>query len=142
VDAAGDALDLEDVDRQVSAEHEEALLEEFRRQRKRRGTVFDALEWAATMDIRQLVDYEPETARDNKPMTQAQARRLEKAGFLLESVAGFGHAEKIVQLLDERIAKGLATFKQVHWLRRYGHADAMNVGFNEAKKLLDRYFGN
>lgn len=142
VDAAGAVLDLEDVDHQVSLEHEEALLEEFRRQRKRRGTVFDALEWAATMDVRSLIEYEPETARDRRPMTGKQATRLEKAGFLLETVQDYGHADRIIKLLDLRIELGLATFKQVHWLRRYGHKGAMQVGFEEAKKLLDRYFGN
>lgn len=142
VDQAGEELDLEDVDQAVSLEHEEALLEEFKK-RRGKGTVFDALDWAATMDLRELIDYEPETARDNKPITEYQARRLEKAGFLLESVGGRGHAERLVSMLDERIERRLASFKQVHWLMRFGHsrASALATGFDEASKLLDRYFG-
>jgi len=143
IDKLGAEVDLEWADGEVAREHEEALIEEFRKKsRKRKGTVFDALEWAANMDIRTLVDFEPETARDLQPITEKQRNRLEKAGFLIESVKGFGHAEKIVEVLNQRMMAGLATFKQVHWLRRFGHQNAMNVKFEEASKLLDRYFGS
>jgi superfamily II DNA or RNA helicase len=141
IDSMGGEVDLEWADGEAARDHEQKLIDEFKAKQKRKGTVFDALEWAANMDIRSLVDWEPETSRDLKPATEKQIARLEKAGFLLESVKGFGHAEKIIRVLDDRIRAGLASFKQVHWLRRFGHADAMNIGFEEAKKLLGREFG-
>jgi superfamily II DNA or RNA helicase len=133
--------DLELLDSEVAAEHERNLRAEFDANRARRGTIFDALEWAANMDIRDLIDFEPETAKDTRPVTEYQQRRLLKAGFALASVTGFGHAERIIAHLDERIRLKLATFKQVHYLRRFGHPDPMRVGFQEASQLLDGYFG-
>jgi superfamily II DNA or RNA helicase len=132
--------DLEDADSQVAAEHERNLIAAFDSKKKRKGTVFDALEWAATMDVRALIDWRPETALDLKPVTEKQAAVLERAGFLLETVSGFGHAHAIISVIFDRMNRGLATFKQVHWLRKFGHHDAMNIPFAEASKLLDRYF--
>lgn len=137
---AGDQVDLQLADSEVAAEHEANLIKAFAANKKKKGTVFDALEWAATMDLRSLIDYVPETRRDTKPVTAGQAAMLEKCGFLLDTIKDFGHASAIIEIIIDRTKKGLASFKQVHWLRRYGHADAMSIGFDEASKLLDRYF--
>jgi superfamily II DNA or RNA helicase len=136
-----EASDLELLDSEVAAEHEKNLQAQFDANRARRGTIFDALEWAANMDIRDLIDFEPETARDTRPLTEYQINRLQKAGFALGSVTGYGHAAKIIAALNERIARKLCTFKQVHYLRKFGHPNPMNVGFQEAIQLLDGYFG-
>jgi superfamily II DNA or RNA helicase len=140
IDGLGEEVDLEWADDEVAREIENTLVKEFARKKKKRGTLFDALEWAANMDIRELVDWEPETARDLQPITDRQEKRLERMGFLLASVKGFGHAERIIEIANQRIKDGLASFKQVHWLRRFGVVDAWNVNFVEASKLLDRFF--
>lgn len=132
--------DLQEVDSEVAREKEEMLIKEFQRAKKRSGEYFDALEWAATMGQRELVDYEPETAFDAQPITEYQRKRLEKAGFVLETVRDFMHAEKIVKVLDKRIRSGLCTFKQAHWLRRFGVPDATEKTFAEASLLLNKCF--
>jgi superfamily II DNA or RNA helicase len=135
-------LDLQVADSEVAREIEEALINEFNRSRKRKGEYFDALEWAATMGQRELIDYEPETAYDAQPMTEQQKTRLQRAGFVVESVKGYAHAAQIINVLNQRMKKKLATFKQVHYLRRFGVKDALNVGFEEASQILSIKFAD
>jgi superfamily II DNA or RNA helicase len=142
--AAKAQLDLMDVEAEASLEHERELLEQFEKaaKRKARGTYFDALEWAAMLRIPNLIDWEPETEEDLEEMTKGQASRLTKAGFVVGTVRGRRHAEKIIEVLDGRMRAGLATFKQVHWLRKFGVDDAMEKTKDEATAILDQHFGS
>jgi type I site-specific restriction endonuclease len=142
--AAKAQLDLMDVEAEASLEHERELLEQFEKAAKRmaRGTYFDALEWAAMLRIPNLIDWEPETEEDLEEMTKGQASRLTKAGFVVGTVRGRRHAEKIIEVLDGRMRAGLATFKQVHWLRKFGVDDAMEKTKDEATAILDQHFGS
>jgi type I site-specific restriction endonuclease len=142
--AAKAQLDLMDVEAEASLEHERELLEQFEKaaKRKARGTYFDALEWAAMLRIPNLIDWEPETEEDLEEMTKGQASRLTKAGFVVGTVRGRRHAEKIIEVLDGRMRAGLATFKQVHWLRKFGVDDAMEKTKDEATAILDEHFGS
>jgi hypothetical protein len=36
---------------------------------------------------------------------------------------------------------GLATYRQLRYLIRFGHKNPLNVSFEEASAFLDRYFG-
>ena len=88
---AVEPTDLAILDRDVTAEREENLRKQFERNKNRPGRIFDASEWAAQWaahdySLRGLLDYEPETAADARPLTAYQIGWLEKARFDLNSV--------------------------------------------------------
>jgi hypothetical protein len=87
------------------------------------------------------MDYEPETARDAAPLDDKQVTRLTRAGFSIETVRGYGHAVKLIAMLEARRARGLCTVRQANALKKFGHADPMNVPFATASTLLDQLFG-
>jgi superfamily II DNA or RNA helicase len=139
-------MDLELLDSKVAAQREETLRRSFEANKNKRGRVFDALEWATQWagrdgSIRDLLDYVAETARDLLPITPYQAKRLEKAKFDLSTVKGYGHAAKIVDMLDSRRARGLCTIAQANALAKFGHPDPMGETFIAATPMLDRLFG-
>lgn len=138
--------DLELLDRDVAAERERNLRAALESNKGKRGRIFDALEWATQWagrdgSVRELLDYCAETARDLLPISAYQAKRLEKAKFDLGSVKGYGHAQKIIDMLDDRRRRGLCTISQANALGKFGHPDPMNETFIEAGPMLDRLFG-
>jgi superfamily II DNA or RNA helicase len=138
--------DLALLDTDVAAKREEALRRQLEANKGKRGRVFDALEWATQWagrdgSVRELLDYVAETARDMLPVTAYQQKRLEKAKFDLETVKGYGHAAKLIEMLDSRRARGLCTIAQANALAKFGHPDPMSETFIAATPMLDRLFG-
>ena len=146
-------MDLEQADLDVAKEQEKRMLDRLRSRKKRRGEYFDALEWAVNMANRDLIEFEPMGEADKRKPSESQMQRLVKAGFVPESIQGRTHAEKILAVLDERKAKGLATLKQVEWVRRAveefpdnplfaGITNPEQTSFRDAGMILDHYFKN
>lgn len=134
-----DYADLEFVDSEVAREREEDLANALKAKRGR-GQYFDAAEYAARIQDQEMMDYEPMTSNESQPPTKAQTERLEKAGFVMETIKGRAHADMIISKLDDRRQRGLATLKQVYWLERFNIPNADNVTFNEASHILDEKF--
>jgi superfamily II DNA or RNA helicase len=138
--------DLELLDNEVAQNREANLKRELEANKHKRGRIFDALEWATQWagkdgSIRDLLDYVAETARDLLPITPYQTARLEKAKFDIASVKGYGHAVKIIEMLDARRRRGLCTIAQANALAKFGHPDPMGETFLAAGPMLDRLFG-
>ena len=146
IESAFEPTDLELLDSDVAAKREETLRRQLESNKNKPGRVFDALEWATQWagrdgSLRDLLDYVAETAKDLLPISAYQAKRLEKARFDLGTVKGYGHAEKIIEMLDRRRARGLCTIAQANALAKFGHPDPMNETFIAASPMLDRLFG-
>jgi superfamily II DNA or RNA helicase len=138
--------DLIELDNDVAAKREEALRRQLEANKGRTGRIFDALEWAAQWagregSLRGLLDYAAETARDLLPLSPYQLARLTKAKFDIETVKGYGHAKKLIEMLDDRRRRGLCTIAQANALMKFGHPDPMNETFAAASPMLDRLFG-
>lgn len=139
----GKTLELLATDEEAAHVIEEALVRQFAAaaKKKKKHQYFDALEWAANMGVRELVEYESPDA-ETEPPTKGQISELKKAGFVLETVKGRDHADKILAVVRARREAGLASFKQVHWLRIKGYRDSENWTREHASKVLASEFGN
>jgi type I site-specific restriction endonuclease len=133
--------DLMDVESEVSRDAELSLIAQFSK-KKRKGEYFDAVEWAANMHVRELWDYEPEGRYASQPITESQRAQLSKAGFVPESVKGREHADKIMAVVKARREGGLASFKQVHWLNKFGVPNADTCTQEQARHHLDHFFNS
>jgi len=146
IEGTFEPTDLALLDSDVAAKREATLRDALAAQKGKRGRIFDALEWATQWagrdgSVRELLDYCAETAKDLLPISTYQAKRLEKAKFDLGTVKGYGHAEKIIEMLDDRRRRGLCTIAQANALQKFGHPDPMGETFLAAGPMLDRLFG-
>jgi hypothetical protein len=65
---------------------------------------------------------------------------LLRCAINLAGIRNEGHASAVIDKLCARRANGLATFKQVRALRRFGVEKAHLVTFGAATRMLDEFF--
>lgn len=78
---------------------------------------------------------------NNTPPSQAQLDALKRAGMTDQELRELTNrsAKAALKALGERRAKGLATLKQLHHLRKFGVTDP-NIMFGRASEVLDYCF--
>ena len=145
-DAAGAPVDIETAEKraaeEIVAEREEALAAELAAQRRKKSRLVDPLQYAMSIDARDLVDYVPAFGWASQDPSQDQRERLEKLGIKADSVRSQGEAEMLLERLSERKAKGLATPKQIKQLEMRGFRNVGTWSFDQARKLIDRIAAN
>ena len=127
----------EDVEEQRFKKVQDALKANSRRQA---GTI-DAVELCMSIGAVELMDYEPMSARDARPITEGQKAALERAGFDTSSIATLGHASAILDRLAVRRMEGLATPKQVRLLAKLHHPKPECATFAEAGEWIGLHMG-
>jgi len=139
--AAGGEVDLLDAEEQAQEERQSKLEEKVRSAARRKARTIDAIEFCLSLRAAELADYEPECSWEAKPPSDRQLEALAKAGFDTDCVTCRGHASKILDLLFARREHGLATPKQLSWLRKFGHPQPELATFEEAQAFLSEHFG-
>ena len=144
--AAGEAQDIEEAEKRASeeviAEREEALAAELAAQRRKKSRLVDPLQYAMSIDARELVDYIPAFGWASQDPSQEQRERLEKLGIRADNVRSQGEADLLLEKLSDRKAKGLATPKQIKQLEMRGFRNVGMWSFDQARKLIDRIAAN
>lgn len=138
-------LDLRELkemaEREIEADLVKAMMEaQAARPDRAKREYFNAFQWAANLELPDLTDYEPETPAEAVPVKKGLMTKLKEAGFIPETITCQGHAERIWKVIQARRDAGLASFKQVYWLRRKGYRDPMNYTREEAGNILTREF--
>lgn len=105
-----------------------------------KGEYFNALAWAANLNLPELIDYQPETDAEAAPVPDRLAKKLKAAGFIGDSVACAGQAERILAALKARKEAGLASPRQVFWLRKWGYPEPEKMAAERAKSIMARKF--
>lgn len=138
--SGGDGFDLLETDEQVKIERESKLAKELKAKAKRRARTVDAVEFALSLHASEAAEYEPEMAWEKQPPSEKQMEVLMRAGFDADSITCKGHASKILDLLFTRRNQGLASPKQVKFLRQYNYPNPDTATFDEASAFLDKVF--
>jgi superfamily II DNA or RNA helicase len=113
-------------------------LEKAERERKAPKGWVDPLAWAVGIGDSDLSDYQPTMPWEEEPPTEKQLAVLEKAGIWTEKMTR-GYAFKLIERLSQRSALGLATPKQVRFLKRAKHPSPESVTFEQAQKFIAAY---
>jgi len=141
----GGEVDLLELREIAKANMQAALLKALaaaqRKPDRKKGEYFDAAEWAANLNIRSLIGYEPGTPQEAQAPHPQVLNKLHRAGFVPATVTCEGQARLIERVLDARREAGLATFKQIFWLRRYAVQSPEAWSAEAASKFLDKKFG-
>lgn len=144
--AAGEAQDIQEAEKraadEVVAEREEALAKELAAQRRKKSRLVDPLQYAMSINARDLVDYVPPFGAAAQDPTQDQRERLEKLGIRADNVKSQGEADMLLDKLGERKRNGLATPKQIKQLEMRGFQNVGTWSFEQARKLIDRIAAN
>lgn len=133
--------DLLEIQKAAEEERISALEERLAQQARRKARTVDAVEFCLSLSHLMAAEYQPELRWERKPVTESQAEHLGRAGFDLSGIKCRGHASKILDLLFTRRKHGLATPKQVMWLKKLGYDKPEDATFEEASKFLTMRFG-
>lgn len=142
----GAPVDLQDLKREaeeeVLHEREAALIKQLDEQRRKKRRLVDPLQYAfSAMDAR-LTDYVPAFPWEQEPSTPEQRERIEQAGVFAPSDMCAGQATALLQSLDDRVKKGLATPKQIRLLEQRGFREVGSWSFDAANKMIFRISAN
>ena len=142
----GEAVDIEDAEKtaseDVTAQREEALAAELAAQRRKKSRLVDPLQYAMSINARDLVNYVPPFGAAAQDPTPDQRERLEKLGIRAENVKSQGEADMLLDKLGERKRSGLATPKQIKQLEMRGFQSVGTWSFDQARRLIDRIAAN
>ena len=142
----GEAVDIEAAEEKasndVTIEREEALAAQLAAQRRKKSKLVDPLQYAMSINARDLVDYVPPFGWAAQDPTTRQREDLEKLGIRADNVKSQGEAEMILDKLNERKRSGLATPRQIKQLEMRGFQNVGTWSFEQARNLIDRIAGN
>ena len=125
----------EEAEASAEADKLAKLKEKIKENANRSPREIDPVEFAAEAGAPDLAAYQPATDYEGQPATPKQIETLVRNGF---PAAGWtlGRAAKMIELLGERMRQGLASAKQVRFLRRQGVPDAFTKTFDEATQFI------
>lgn len=118
-------------------EREETLRKRLEAMRHREARTVSALDYFLRQRRMDLVDYEPHAKWEMEPVTEEQSKVLVQAGIDVSSLQGKGHAVKVLDVVVDRIKKGMATTAQASYCEALGHPDPWNITFDQARVWLD-----
>ena len=135
--ALGDG-NLEEAKKKVDADRAASLRERLRENSQREARTFDALEFALSINEVDLAEFQPTMRWHEDEATPKQRDMLLRYGISPESVRNKGQACAILDKVFTRMNLGLASAKQVRWLRKLGYPQPELATFAEAKAFLDQ----
>lgn len=126
----------------VVAQREEALAKALEEMKHRKRKLVDPLQFAMSIQAEDLTNYVPLFGIDMQPVNAKQKSALEKMGIFPDEIESAGHAEKLINRLNNRRVRGLTTPKQIRFLESRGFQHVGTWQFDQARKLIDRIAGN
>lgn len=144
-DAITEALglegDLEDAKEKVAADRAAVLRQRLAANKHRNARTFDPIEFALALNDAALAEFTPTMDWHFHAVSEPQSQALAKCGFDPATISCKGHAAAILDKLFLRRDLGLATPKQVRWLRKFDHPHPELATFAEASAFLDQRWG-
>ena len=114
---------------------EDALAKRLAAQSRKKGKLFDALQFAQLTGVTNLSDV-PTTIQENDRPTMEMVDRLERLGF--RCPGSQTAAEQLLTAYQQRVDSGLSSHKQINRLTAYGFRNVAQWPFAAAKKMMDR----
>jgi len=141
-EALGIEGDLEKAKEKVAADHAAALRQRLAANKHRNSRTFDPIEFALTLNDATLAEFTPTMEWHFHAPSTGQCVLLTKLGFDPATVSCKGQAAALIDRVMLRRQMGLATLKQVRWLRKLDHPQPELATFEEASAFLDQHWGN
>lgn len=133
----GDLLEIREA---AEADRMREIHERMAKSAIRKSRTMDAVELALTISDEALAEYEPTMKWEENEATEKQVETLEKFGINVESITCKGHAGAVLDRVFQRMDMGLASVKQMKWLKKFNHPEPHLATFEEASAFLDHKF--
>lgn len=132
------ALDGDLIEAEAKAERDllAKLEKDLRKNANRKATVVDPLAIGASLHDLALTDYQPENARDERPVTDKQRAFLASQAVDASKVKFGGHANLLIGKILQRQKLGLTTIRQLNFFGRLG-IDVSGMTIKAASALTD-----
>lgn len=144
--ASGEETDLEDAEKDAqkdaAKEREDALAVELAAQMLKKRRMVNPLDFAISIADDDLADYQPSFRWEFEAPSENQLKTLENFGFDKDSIPTKGYAAHLLNVLISRRQQGLATPKQVRFLKRAGYTDIENISFDDASSIIGTYINS
>jgi hypothetical protein len=141
-DSAGVQMDLETVQQEAESdtvrEREASLAATLAEMRTRKRKLVDPLQYEMSIAAEDLSGYVPAFGWEAQPPTDIQKQKLEAYGIFPDEIDSAGKAKKLLERIQERKQKGLATQKQIRCLERYGFTHVGTWTFRQASNMVTR----
>ena len=134
-------LDLFELEGNAKEQREATLRNALKENKKRKARMMDAMEFSLGLHDVDLAEYEPVMKWESKNVSEGQIKILKNYGIEPETVQGRGHASAIIDKIIARSRIGMATPKQMIWLRKMNHPAPEKATLDEAKKFLSSKWG-
>ena len=129
-------FDLQDAVQQAISEREQTLLRELAKKKANAGKLLNPVEFAVSLHSADLAEYEATMPWHYQPISDKQASILKGYGFDLHYVRNKGHASALLDAIMSRQKLGLATPKQVRFLKRLGIEKPELITFKRASQII------
>ena len=126
---------LDDAQTETVRKREDALAKRLQAQSKKKGKLFDALQFAALTGVTDLSDT-PTALQENDRPTMETVDRLERLGFACPGSQTA--AERLLAAYQQRVDSGLSSHKQIKLLTSRGFRNVAQWPFDAAKRMIDR----
>lgn len=126
---------LEDAQSETVRKREDALAKRLAAQSRKKGKLFDALQFAELTGVTNLSDA-PTAIQENDRPTMEMVDRLERLGFACPGSQTA--AEQLLTAYQQRVDSGLSSHKQIRLLTSRGFRNVSQWPFAAAKKMIDK----
>lgn len=126
---------LEDAQSETVRKREDALAKRLAAQSRKKGKLFDALQFAELTGVTNLSDA-PTAIQENDRPTMEMVDRLERLGFACPGSQTA--AEQLLTAYQRRVDSGLSSHKQIRLLTSRGFRNVSQWPFAAAKKMIDK----
>lgn len=126
---------LEDAQSETVRKREDALAKRLAAQSRKKGKLFDALQFAELTGVTNLSDA-PTAIQENDRPTMEMVDRLERLGFACPGSQTA--AEQLLTAYQQRVDSGLSSHKQIRLLTSRGFRNVSQWPFAAAKKIIDK----
>ena len=127
---------MEEAEKDVVKEREQALARELAEQRMKKAKQVDPLLYGVLLDSEEITDYVPTFGWEMEAPTEKQIKALENSGICTDDIYCKGQATKILDVVFKRTASGLASPKQMKLLDKYGFTNLQAWPKEAASKVI------
>lgn len=133
-EGGGDLLTMEE---DVEEQRAEALRQRAQANARKKPRMVDAVEFAMNSDDMETAEFKAEFGWEQDRPSKAQLDALAKADIDTSDITTRGQASKLLDLLVTRRRQGLATPKQLRFMKQHGHKSPATATFEEASHFVE-----
>ena len=126
----------------IKADRAESLEKNLSEKCRRKSRTIDAFDLATSLDRDDITFFEPKYKWESQAVSDGQLKILQANNFdIYDPRMCKGFAHRIIDMIFQRRAMGLATPKQVRMLDRLGIANINRISFEDAKRIISQRIG-